>query len=65
MRVTCNTSFYEDNSDSCELWLHGSRLFPIKAIEELATGEPSINRKELLQTISAASGTSAAGSGRQ
>jgi superfamily II DNA or RNA helicase len=28
MRVTCNASYYEDNSDSCELWVPGSPLFP-------------------------------------
>ena len=29
MRVTCNASYYEDNSDSCELWVPGSPLFPM------------------------------------
>jgi len=29
MRVTCNASYYEDNSDSCELWVPGSPLFPL------------------------------------
>ena len=28
MRVTCNACYYEDNSDSCELWVPGSPLFP-------------------------------------
>jgi hypothetical protein len=28
MRVTCNASYYEDNSDSCELWVPGSPLSP-------------------------------------
>jgi hypothetical protein len=28
MRVTCNASYYEDNSDSCELWVPGCPLFP-------------------------------------
>lgn len=28
MRVTCNASYYKDNSDSCELWVPGSPLFP-------------------------------------
>ncbi|EAU70807.1 putative DEAD/H helicase [Synechococcus sp. BL107] len=55
MRVTCNASYYEDNSDSCELWVPGSPLFPTKAMEELATGETSMSREEFLQTISAAS----------
>lgn len=31
MRVTCNASYYEDNSDSCELWVPGSPLFPSKS----------------------------------
>ena len=30
MRVTCNASYYEDNSDSCELWVPGSPLFPCR-----------------------------------
>ena len=34
MRVTCNASYYEDNSDSCELWVPGSPLFPIDRIRE-------------------------------
>lgn len=28
MRVICNASYYKDNSDSCELWVPGSPLFP-------------------------------------
>jgi len=35
MRVTCNASYYEDNSDSCELWVPGSPLFPLDIIREL------------------------------
>jgi hypothetical protein len=34
MRVTCNASYYEDNSDSCELWVPGSPLFPEKLARE-------------------------------
>jgi superfamily II DNA or RNA helicase len=37
MRVTCNASYYEDNSDSCELWVPGSPLFPMEAIQDLGT----------------------------
>jgi superfamily II DNA or RNA helicase len=33
MRVTCNASYYEDNSDSCELWVPGSPLFPLTLCE--------------------------------
>jgi hypothetical protein len=36
MRVTCNASYYEDNSDSCELWVPGSPLFPIEERQALA-----------------------------
>ena len=31
LRVTCNASYYEDNSDSCELWVPGSPLFPSRS----------------------------------
>jgi hypothetical protein len=37
MRVTCNASYYEDNSDSCELWVPGSPLFPLGLLCELNT----------------------------
>ncbi len=30
LRVTCNADYYEENSDSCELWAPGSPLFPSK-----------------------------------
>jgi hypothetical protein len=36
MRVTCNASYYEDNSDSCELWVPGSPLFPMEGCKVLA-----------------------------
>ncbi len=36
MRVTCNASYYEDNSDSCELWAPGSPLFPMEGCQALA-----------------------------
>ena len=35
MRVTCNASYYEDNSDSCELWVPGSPLFPMEGCQAL------------------------------
>jgi hypothetical protein len=35
MRVTCNASYYEDNSDSCELWVPGSPLFPMEEVTEV------------------------------
>jgi hypothetical protein len=36
MRVTFNASYYEDNSDSCELWVPGSPLFPMEGCKALA-----------------------------
>jgi hypothetical protein len=36
MRVTCNASYYEDNSDSVELWVPGSPLFPMERCKALA-----------------------------
>jgi superfamily II DNA or RNA helicase len=39
LRVTCNASYYEDNSDSCELWVPGSPLFPIDRIRETIRSE--------------------------
>jgi hypothetical protein len=35
MRVTCNAAYYEDNSDSCELWVPGSPLFPSEVVIEV------------------------------
>ena len=29
LRITCDQQYYEDNSDSCELWVPGSPLFPM------------------------------------
>jgi superfamily II DNA or RNA helicase len=36
LRVTCNASYYEDNSDSCELWVPGSPLFPMQECRAFA-----------------------------
>jgi len=50
MRVTCNASYYEDNSDSCELWVPGSPLFPLDIIRELYP-ERSIQRIMLTKIL--------------
>ncbi|MFN6133839.1 MAG: DEAD/DEAH box helicase [Synechococcaceae cyanobacterium] len=34
-RITCDPQYYEDNSDSCELWVPGSPLFPVDRIQDL------------------------------
>jgi hypothetical protein len=47
MRVTCNASYYEDNSDSCELWVPGSPLFPMAAATGSIGHSPTqIHRRE-------------------
>ena len=35
LRITCDPQYYEDNSDSCELWAPGSPLFPAVAAQDL------------------------------
>jgi hypothetical protein len=46
MRITCNASYYEDESDSCELWMPGSPLFPLTLGEgsKDETVQPSTHR---------------------
>jgi hypothetical protein len=47
LRVTCNASYYEDNSDSCELWVPGSPLFPMAAATGSIGHSPTqIHRRE-------------------
>ncbi|MCP9791457.1 DEAD/DEAH box helicase family protein [Vulcanococcus limneticus Candia 3F8] len=35
LRITCDPQYYEDNSDSCELWVPGSPLFPLDLVPSL------------------------------
>jgi hypothetical protein len=47
MRVTCNASYYEDNSDSVELWVPGSPLFPMGPIQDLTNSNSAyISRRQ-------------------
>jgi superfamily II DNA or RNA helicase len=59
IRVTCNASYYEDNSDSCELWVPGSPLFPMEeVIEVMGHSQAQAERSEFeaaLGTITAPS----------
>jgi hypothetical protein len=59
LRVTCNASYYEENSDSCELWVHGSPLFPMEEIiEVMGHSQSQADRSQLeaaLGTITAPS----------
>ena len=52
MRVTCNASYYEDNSDSCELWVPGSPLFPLSETKALTIeSEMVISNNMFLQAL--------------
>ena len=51
MRVTCNASYYEDNSDSCELWVPGSPLFPLNFLVELKAAESLANRAKFRHAL--------------
>jgi hypothetical protein len=50
MRVTCNASYYEDNSDSCELWVPGSPLFPMVPIQDLGTSNSACISRQQFDT---------------
>lgn len=51
MRVTCNASYYEDNSDSCELWVPGSPLFPDRQSLEASLGCVAVDKSQFIQLI--------------
>jgi hypothetical protein len=51
MRVTCNGSYYEDNSESCELWVPGSPLFPLGLIAELNAAGRHVNQAEFWHAL--------------
>lgn len=52
MRVTCNASYYEDNSDSCELWVPGSPLFPhLRLQDSYSVPDIPIDIKTFSQSI--------------
>jgi hypothetical protein len=51
MRVTCNASYYEDNSDSCELWVPGSPLFPLEQVMELRSADLHVSSSIFRQAL--------------
>lgn len=51
MRVTCNASYYEDNSDSCELWVPGSPLFPLEQVVELRSADLHVSSSIFRQAL--------------
>ncbi|MFM8277587.1 MAG: DEAD/DEAH box helicase [Cyanobium sp.] len=61
LRISCNASYYEDNSDSCELWVPGSPSFPMDRIRQAAGSESQAVSR---QQFEAAAGASASCTGR-
>ena len=52
LRVTCDPTYYDDHSESCELWVPGSPLFPQQRAMELAGSDGgSDSRQEFLQAL--------------
>lgn len=52
MRITCNASYYEDNSDSCELWVPGSPLFPETALQPVELESEPKRREDFERALS-------------
>lgn len=52
LRVTCDPTYFDDHSDSCELWVPGSPLFPLQQVTELV-GEATapVSRSEFEQAL--------------
>ena len=52
LRVTCDGAYYDDHSESCELWVPGSPLFPQQRAMELAGGDgESCSRQDFLEAL--------------
>ena len=52
LRITCDPQYYEENSDSCELWVPGSPLFPsIKTALVSNESAIAINKKDFRQVL--------------
>ena len=52
LRVTCDGIYYDDHSESCELWAPGSPLFPQQRAMELAGGDgESCSRQDFPEAL--------------
>lgn len=52
LRVTCDPTYFDDHSDSCELWVPGSPLIPLQQVTELVGDEPApVSRSEFEQAL--------------
>ena len=52
LRVTCDPTYFDDHSDSCELWVPGSPWFPLHLAKDLV-GEAAapVSRSESEQAL--------------
>ncbi|MCY4173478.1 MAG: SNF2-related protein [Cyanobacteria bacterium MAG CAR3_bin_5] len=51
LRVTCDPAYYDHHSESCELWMPGSPLFPLQQAMALAGGDAGVSRQDFLQAL--------------
>ena len=52
LRVSCDPAYDDEHSESCELWVHGSPLFPFQQDAELAGREAkNCSREDFLAAM--------------
>lgn len=51
LRITCDPQYFEDNSDSCELWVPGSPLFPLNLIREFVSAAEFPSAEEFAMAL--------------
>jgi len=51
LRITCDPGYYEDHSDSVELWVPGSPLFPESISKQLALSASVADRQRFEQAL--------------
>jgi hypothetical protein len=52
LRIACEPHYYEDNSDSYELWVPGSPLFPIPMRHQWGAGSGLCGREDVANALS-------------
>ena len=53
LRITCDPAYYDEHSESCELWVHGSSLFPLhqQAAELAGRDGDACSREDFLAAL--------------
>ena len=52
--ITCDPQYYEDHSDSCELWVPASPLFPGDALAESLSEPKTVSAESFRQALAPA-----------